>query len=517
MQNNKNRLPSIQPYNEVVKGAGIILIGTIVGILFNYTFKIVMGRYYGPSAYGMFSLGTAVLITCASISLLGLDIGIARFIPLFRAKKNYEKLKGGLIFGAKIIIITSIIFASLIYINATWISTHIFKNQNLISIIKIFAITIPILSVFNYILGIFRGMKSMKNIIIHDNILNLLLRLMILLGLIIFGFSIYYTPYSYLIPLIFVTVLAILVIRKSKLYSSIKKVRAKSASGEMVSFSLPLAGSLIVDIFRQRADILLIGFFLSTQEVGFYSAALPIAILLPSFLYATNRIIMPVATDLHGKNKLKEIELIYKNIARWATTITLPLFFFFFFFPELILRTLFGAQFLPAALPLMILSVGMFINVLSGSVGELLNVFGKTKFILVISIIGALLNISLMLLLIPRLGITGAALSLAFSSLVIELMALLYLKIKKNIHPFSSQYLKTFVVGLFLFISVFYITKNYIVVENIIMIGIISLLTFICYLFILNKMNVFPPEDKEILTAVKNKLFYSIQNQQKRG
>ena len=80
---------------------------------------------------------------------------------------------------------------------------------------------------------------------------------------------------------------------------------------------------------------------------------------------------------------------------------------------------------------------------------------GKTNIILFCTLISALSNIILNLLLIPKYGLAGAAGASAFSLALANILLSGFIFKFSNIHPFSKNYLKpvgiTFIVSLVLF------------------------------------------------------------------
>ena len=65
---------------KIAKGAGFALIGTLIGRAFGYGSRIVIARWLGTSDYGLISLGFAVMNIAATLSLLGFNTGIQRFV-----------------------------------------------------------------------------------------------------------------------------------------------------------------------------------------------------------------------------------------------------------------------------------------------------------------------------------------------------------------------------------------------------------------------------------------------------
>jgi len=86
-----------------------------------------------------------------------------------------------------------------------------------------------------------------------------------------------------------------------------------------------------------------------------------------------------------------------------------------------------GQEFAIAKTTLLILLVGQVVNVMSGSVGFILQMTGKEKIYQNILLLALVCNIVLNILLIPKFGIEGAAIASTFSLLFWNLSSVLYI------------------------------------------------------------------------------------------
>lgn len=84
---------SEETLGKVAKGAGIVLAGTVVGMLLNFLTKAVLARYYERSQYGSFTLTVTVLSIAMTIALLGLQNGLSREIARHLQRDREVALK----------------------------------------------------------------------------------------------------------------------------------------------------------------------------------------------------------------------------------------------------------------------------------------------------------------------------------------------------------------------------------------------------------------------------------------
>ncbi|MEO2151198.1 MAG: oligosaccharide flippase family protein, partial [Thermococcus sp.] len=98
--------------NEVTKELGIAarggiiaLIGMVVSALFGFFTRTVIGRVYGPSAYGAYNVAFTIFNLAVVVVLLGFPLGLQRQVSYFKEKmpQRLERL----IFTALILVVIS--------------------------------------------------------------------------------------------------------------------------------------------------------------------------------------------------------------------------------------------------------------------------------------------------------------------------------------------------------------------------------------------------------------------------
>ncbi|MBU4086117.1 MAG: oligosaccharide flippase family protein, partial [Nanoarchaeota archaeon] len=173
----------------IAKTSLIVFVGIFISKILAYIFRITIARYYGPEVYGLFSLATMIFGMTITFSLLGLTSGLARFIPQYRGKNESNQLSYLFRFTKKVLLITSVISALFLFFLSEFIAVNIFHNIDLIIWIKILSFFVPIA----ILSGIFlEAIKSYELISYHSFIFNILqnvMRVLILAILILLGFN----------------------------------------------------------------------------------------------------------------------------------------------------------------------------------------------------------------------------------------------------------------------------------------------------------------------------------------
>jgi O-antigen/teichoic acid export membrane protein len=200
----------------------------------------------------------------------------------------------------------------------------------------------------------------------------------------------------------------------------------------ILDISIPMMLSSSMSFIMNWTAIIMLGMFKTDVEVGVFNVAERIATFTSITLVAINSIAAPKFAEFYGKNDVKGLEKIAKQSNKLIFWTALPIMAVIFLFPSFILG-IFGEEFKTGFYALIILTVGQFINAISGSVVSILQMTGKEKVFQNIMVIATLLNVVLNAVLIPRYGIIGAALANMLSMSLWNLSSLIYIKLYLNI------------------------------------------------------------------------------------
>ncbi|UFS69344.1 flippase [Geomonas sp. RF6] len=183
-------------------------------------------------------------------------------------------------------------------------------------------------------------------------------------------------------------------------------------------FGSRIFGSNAVSELVNRADVLLVGYFLSASQVGVYSSAASISALLLIIPSAIQKVSYPASSAYWAGNDQESLQSMVDKVMKYSACVLFPVGLGTLFFGREIIALVFGRAYLDGYLPLCILLVP---RVLGGStlvpVGSLFSGIGRPEVSLKIDSSICVLNLLLNVLLIPRFGIAGAAAALALAQL----------------------------------------------------------------------------------------------------
>lgn len=401
---------------------GIALSVKAGSMLTQYLFVFVVTRLLGPGALGSFTLSYTVLQLLAIFGLLGLDNLLTRKVATAKAMDRPTDIKSAHLTSLKISTISSVILSVLLYLSADFIANSVFNKPQMVMHLRVMSFALAPFVFINIHAAAFRGMKNMIGFTFHRAIIPLLN------AAIIFGG--YYSAINIIPTLGYAISCGIVMILYSiawKKYSNSYEVGIVETTSkkDMVMESLPMMITGSIFFILNWIDNLTIGIYRTEVEVGLYDIAFKIAAASAMILMAVNAIHGPTFAEYHSKNDISKLrESIYSS-SKMLFYVTLPFTIIICFFPEWIL-SFFGDEFKQASNALVILSIGNFFSLITGSVGILLQMTGHQKPYNNIILCAAITSIILNIILVPRIGITGAAIASAVAKFTQNLAGSIY-------------------------------------------------------------------------------------------
>jgi O-antigen/teichoic acid export membrane protein len=498
---NDESLPKNRHLISIARNASIGMIGQVFFFFVRFLIAILITRTLGAKDYGIFLLGFNIITGIRIVALLGMRQAVVRFVAKYRATEDIPKVKGSVNFSLLLTTIFSLFLSIPIFIFADQISITIFHEPRLPSVLKIMLIGLPVSTCLLIILSALEGVRRVKHSVFIEKIALPLLRLILISVSFLIGFRILGLAWVWTVASIAGLIMAWFF--WMKIYRGIKHVKAKFNVKEIFSFSIPIMLSGIFNKESRAVLILLIGVFYSSSEVGIYGVAERIIPFLLIPFVAYNTIFSPITAGLHAKSKTEELESVYKTGTKWVVVFTIPLFAFVYYFVDQIIL-IFGAGFGRSSDIMLVLLIGQFVNVATGSSGQLLAMTGKPLYNLFNSFLLFTTTIVLTIGMMKVFGLIGAALGYSIAIIIVNLVMIWEVWHLYKIHSFSLGYFKPVFSSLISFLLVS-IMRHYININPSIYSNILWFVTFMCGYSILLKLFRFSKEDHLVVSVFKDK------------
>lgn len=493
--------------NKLLKGAGIVFLGTAFGRLMAYFYILLLANKLGSSGYGLLSLGFVIVEFLVVISLVGFYDGLVRYISFYNERKSNAKIKGAIVSSLKICIPVSLIFAVLLFIFSKQISVYLFHTTELIPILKIFPFAIPFLVLSTLFFGIMRGFQKIDyEIFAKEGISKTAKLLFAFVIIFFFTLDLKYIVYSYLFSVLALFIVSLVIVHD--LVKKLWKVKAKEYKKELFVFSFPLMLVGLMVILLGWTDIFMLGIFKTASDVGVYNVAMPISRLILVIPVAIVALFVPMISALYSKKDKKSIKSVFVNATKWNFLLNVPVFLSILIFSKEILSLMFKSEYGVGLYVILILSIGLFINSISYSCSGVLLAIKRTKEIFFAILIFSVINVILNYILIPKYGIIGAgiATSIAFGFGGVLNIGFCY-KFSK-MHPFKFGYIfKSLVSGIIVY-GLFFVLKSAVNMGNIFLLIFWLIICGLIYLLVLYLLKTFNREDKDFFKALKRKISF---------
>jgi O-antigen/teichoic acid export membrane protein len=167
--------------------------------------------------------------------------------------------------------------------------------------------------------------------------------------------------------------------------------------------------------------------FLSSQELALFAASQKASTIITFILIAVNVVVAPKFSKAFINGNLRELDKIALSSSKIIILLAVPIFFILSIFSESVL-SLFGNEYIESKNVFLILLIGQSINVVTGSVGYLLNMTGHEKDFRNVLLFSGPISILLSFLLTSYFGIIGAAIATAMAISLQNLLALIVVK-----------------------------------------------------------------------------------------
>lgn len=488
---------------SVAKGFLLMFLGLVFTKVIALFYKVVFSRYYGAHGLGVFSIGFGIFTLLTTFSILGFNYGLSRYISLYQ-EKNKEKLRNIILIFFSVSFVLSIIFAIGLVFLSNYLAV-IYKIDELAVILRYFAAAIPLYVIILMLQKIFEGFKDFKYSAILEGSINFL-KFVFLVICVFYSFKLPFVVLSFVLTIFLVDIFGALLVRKYiKLKEIINSKVDKDLLLDVIRFSWPLSLVFILHTVLNQFDSLILGYFSSPVDVGVYNLATSIAGLISLASLVGGPVLLPSFGDLYSKKDDTNMKSLYISSIKWLTLLSFPILFITVSYPGFVLKFIGGSEFSAGAVTLMIISIAFLINTVFIATTMLLMAIGKTKYLLMNTSTALIFNLILNVILIKRYGIIGAAITFLITAVIINSLRIVEVKKLLGLNPFDFNYIKSFLVLVFVSVVSFYLSKYLFLNEYYVMFS--SFLIFLVLSFVLLLvLKCFTEEDNEIYVAIKKKI-----------
>jgi len=369
---------------------------------------VVITRYLGIEQSGYYFLAYSIISILAVVSRVGLDNTVLRFTGAAVSEKNYPSIRGLMNKSMGLALLGSSFIGLLGYISVPTLATEVFKQPELINVLKFSMPAIVAISLSTLIGMFFQGIGHIAKTVF---LVNIAINLLLIIFLVIFNSSTakdaaVFLSLSSLLTLFIGLFFCIPYTKYPILYDLEWKTLASSF--------IPLWVMMTMQQVIQWSGRIIAGAWLPATDVALLAVAQRTALLTSFILMAVNLVIAPSFAALYKKNDMENLKesaiKAMKLTAFFGLFLSAPLFLF----PQFFLG-IFGDEFASGGKLLRIMVVGQIINVITGPVLMLLSMTGNERYLKSAIIYSAFISVFSGLVLVPTYGVQGAAIATAIA------------------------------------------------------------------------------------------------------
>tara|TARA_B110000444_G_C18852012_1_gene606567 strand:+ start:4744 stop:6102 length:1359 start_codon:yes stop_codon:yes gene_type:complete len=403
--------------NELIRGTALVFIFRLLGVFSGYMLSYIITKYFGDEVLGIYSICFTLLSLAVVFSRMGLDEALVKVVSQLNFQNKSGQARAAYLNSSVLVFFLSLLVAIIFYESSHFFAQW-FGNILLEEPIKIVAFAIVPFALIKLNAEMLRGMKKLKAYsYLQTGSLFLVMCLFIVAGIPFFKFKIDIPFYALLFSCFIICLLSYFLVQKHSRVA----IKSQESLGRLLKISLPMMLTSSMFLVLSWTDNILLGRFLSEDQVGIYFVAFKLALIISLSLFAVNSAVAPKFSELSSINEGSSLRRLARQSVKLNLATSLPIFIALILSTEYLL-SLYGNSFLLAKRCVYILAVGQLYNSLSGSVLNFLNMTGFEKLVSKIIFSAALLNIVLNYFLIPQFdqtegwtGIEGAAIASTIS------------------------------------------------------------------------------------------------------
>jgi O-antigen/teichoic acid export membrane protein len=414
---------------ELVLNSGIALFVRVLAAIATFGMNIVIARILGASEAGYCFQMITVTTLLVMFGRISSDPTILRFVSVHSALGEWNKVHSLVAKMARWTVYPLTVLAIIVCVFAKQISVSALHKPAFQWPLFWGAISMPFFALCNVYAMALQGMKK---VFLSVTALKILTPLFVIVLVLVFP------PKDSAMTSIYYIIACVI----NLVFAYYWWIRAAPRATEKYVFdsrllwqsSFPLWVTAVMNQTMVWGGQFVAGFYNSPKELAQLAVARSTSVLITFILTAVNYVSAPRFATLYNQGKMVELKR-YAHSTSWLMTIiATPVVLVIWFFPGLIM-SMFGKDFVSGIWLLRVLSIGQFINVITGSTGYLLVMSGNEKDIRNINIINAILAIGLAFILNPIYGPMGSAMSTAIVLITSNLMAAFWVKKRLGFSP----------------------------------------------------------------------------------
>lgn len=414
------------PVRHVARGGAISGLGAVVAAIGGSLLTLVVARSYDREVAGIFFAATAFFTIASSITLLGTDVGLVRYVSAQHAggtRASTTLLRIALLPVLAVGVACSAALWVAAPAVANWIgSTAV--DEEATGILRTLAPFVPVVSLHSALLAVTQGRGRMRHTVLVDSVFRTLSQPAAIAIVAAAGFGPLVAALAWVLPYLFGAVYSSLVVLPQRHRSGDWAEPGRAdLSRDFWRFTSGRAMAGIVIMVWRRFDILLVAAISGPADAAVYTAATRFLIVGRLGIQAVQMAVSPQLGRLFATGDLAGARRVYATSTMWTMLFGWPLYIVTAVAAPYVIPV-FGSGYDAGTSAVIVLSSAMLVSTACGGVDSVLLMAGRSVLSLGIAIATLAANVVFDIVLIPRHGILGAAIGWACSIVLRNVLTL---------------------------------------------------------------------------------------------
>ena len=390
-------------YKLITQRIGLIGITNLIVSFSGLILLPILTKNLSIEEYGMWVQIVVTIGFFVPLATLGLRGASSRFLA---GEKDVKVVRKGFYSIFAVVSVTSFILFILIFVFSKPIAIALFGGTEAEYFVRLFSPLI-FLGGMNAVLTeyfvTFQKIKKYSSL----SLLETALQIMLISYFLLAGFGLFGAVISLLILNVLMLILKfLLIVPQLKItfpsYSLVRKY---------LTFSTPLIPAILCYWIYTVSDRYVVGFFLGMASVGVYSASYNLGGIVSLFYGPISVVLLPTLSQLYEAHKIEEIKTHLKYLMKFYLMLAIPTAFGLTVLSKPLLVTFTTSEFISGFIIIPIIALATIFFNFGSITGNVLILYKKTRTFGLITIMSALINLILNIILVPLIGISGAAIA----------------------------------------------------------------------------------------------------------
>lgn len=423
---------------QLATGGATVVVATLVAQALSMVVTLWIARRLGPDDYGLLSLATSLILPLSAVASLGLGRTLVRFLPVHIGNKDDAQVAGVISSSLVMTTAASMLVALVTILLAEPIAEVVFSDPRLTPVLRVMALSVPLIVLTNNALAATRGSKVM----VFDAIVQIagpiFKTVAWAVGLLVVANLLWAAVGATLVQWLLSAILAV-----GFAYWLYKGYFGKGIDWSFKPlwiYSYPLILSTLMYTLAPRMDRLVLGVVADTRSVGIYSLAASLVVILNLAHASVVKTFLPIVADAHNRVSPERAQSLYIFVTRWDSRLTFAIVAASILIAPEMLAVL-GPSYAEALVPFIILALGVYISTIPGPTGAFLQMTNHQRVdaanAVAFFVISPLIQFGLAL----WLGWIGVAVGVLVVAIVLNVVQTVEIYQIYHFHPFQQGHL----------------------------------------------------------------------------